>query len=65
MKYYLLDTNAVISILNTRDSAIFHHLQQYPTEVVYVSSIVIYALFYGAFKSHRLKENVAIIDNLQ
>ncbi len=65
MSRYLLDTNAVIALLNSRDSAIARHLRQCSPEALYVSSIVLHELYYGAFKSRRVAHNTALVDQLQ
>lgn len=65
MSRYLLDTNAVIALLNSRDSAISRRLRQCRPEEVYISSIVLHELFYGAFKSRRVEHNTMLVDQLQ
>ncbi len=65
MSRYLLDTNAVIALLNSQDSAIANRLRQRRPEEVYISSIVLHELFYGAFKSRRVEHNTALVDRLQ
>lgn len=62
---YLLDTNAVIALLNRTNAALRQKIRQYPPGDVYVSSIVMHELFYGAFKSARVERNVALVDGLQ
>ncbi len=62
---YLLDTNAVIELLNSATSpAAIRARQQNPREVG-ISSIVAHELFHGAFKSARATQNVALVDSLQ
>lgn len=65
MNRYLLDTNAIIALLNSKNSAIACRLRQHKPEEVCISSIVLYELFYGAFKSQRVERNVALINSLQ
>ncbi len=61
---YLLDTNAVISLLNDRSSITAAWAkQQHPSEIG-VSSVVVHELYYGAHKSKRRDSNVSLIDNL-
>lgn len=60
----LLDTNAIIGLLNGDDRFIAR-LRQHPPEDIGVPSIVAFELFYGAFKSSRIAENVARIDRLR
>lgn len=65
MTRYLLDTNAVIVLLNQPDSVLAMRLrQQKPTQVC-ISSLVSHELYYGAFKSQRQQKNVALVDRLQ
>lgn len=61
---YLLDTNAVITLLNGRSSVVSEWArQQLPSEIA-ISAIVVHELYYGAHKSKRRDENVALIDSL-
>jgi tRNA(fMet)-specific endonuclease VapC len=62
---YLLDTNAVIGLLNSSNSSLAKRARQHQPLEIGVSSIVIYELFYGAFKSQRSKHNVGLVDSLQ
>ncbi len=62
---YLLDSNAVIALLNDSSSPLAQRLRQYHPGDFAISSIVIHELFYGAFKSRRIEHNVAVVDGLQ
>jgi tRNA(fMet)-specific endonuclease VapC len=62
---YLLDTNAVIGLLNATDSGLARRARQHNPADVRISSIVAHELFYGAFKSQRAERNVALVDSLQ
>ncbi len=65
MTCYLLDTNAVIKLLNDGNSSIAQRTRVHqPTEIC-ISSIVAHELFYGAFKSKGTAHNVALVDSLQ
>lgn len=65
MTRYLLDANAVIDLLNdTGSNAARRVRRQQPSDVA-ISAIVAHELFYGAFKSRRAAQNVALIDALQ
>lgn len=57
---YLLDTNAVIAILNA-DERFFKKLEQYNKSDFVISSIVLSELYYGAYKSQRTADNLAKI----
>ena len=56
---YLLDTNIVIALL-AKDPAVNQHLTE-ATEV-FVSSIVLGELYYGARKSSRVESNIQTVD---
>jgi tRNA(fMet)-specific endonuclease VapC len=62
---YLLDTNAVIAVLKEPNGPVGRRLRQLAPEDVFVSSIVLHELFYGAFKSARVEANVAVVDSLR
>ena len=55
----LLDTNIIIALF-AQDSAVVEHLDG--AEEVFVSSIVLGELYFGARKSGRAKENLARIE---
>lgn len=55
---YLLDTNVCIKILNGNNSPVLSRIENIPLEDVGISSVVAYELFYGAYKSQRVNENV-------
>jgi tRNA(fMet)-specific endonuclease VapC len=62
---YLLDANAVIALLNDTKSAIARRVRRHAPRDFGVSAVVIHELYYGAFKSHRVEQNVARVDALQ
>ncbi len=62
---YLLDTNAVIILLNDGQSALGKRVRRQKPAEVCISSIVAHELYYGAFKSQRVERNLAIVDSLQ
>jgi tRNA(fMet)-specific endonuclease VapC len=62
---YLLDTNAVIALLNDSGPKTAKQAQKHRTGDVGISSIVAHELYYGAFKSKRTASNVALLDALQ
>lgn len=62
---YLLDTNAVIALLNDRDSQTSKRARSHKPADVGISAIVAHELYYGAFKSQRTVANVALVDELQ
>jgi tRNA(fMet)-specific endonuclease VapC len=62
---YLLDSNAVIALLNDRDSPLANRVRLCKPGDIGMSSIVMHELFYGAFKSKRSENNIALIDALR
>jgi tRNA(fMet)-specific endonuclease VapC len=62
---WLLDTDAVIALLNDRGSRTARRARaQRPAEVA-VSSIVMHELYDGAFRSARVERNLALVDALR
>ena len=61
---YLLDTNAVISLLK-RHPNLSERLRQHRPAEFGLPSIVAHELFYGAYKSQRRTENLAVVEALQ
>lgn len=62
---YLLDTNAVIGLLNDESSKLAHRVREEKPSDIAISAIVVHELFYGAFRSRRPERNVAVIDRLE
>jgi tRNA(fMet)-specific endonuclease VapC len=62
---YLLDTNAVIALLNDTSSRTARRARRKNPADVGISAIVAHELYYGAFKSQRTARNVALVDALQ
>ena len=62
---FLLDTNAVIALLNDPRSRASRRARRHKPADVGISSIVAHELYYGAFKSLRAAANVALVDALQ
>jgi tRNA(fMet)-specific endonuclease VapC len=62
---YLLDANAVVALLNDKTSKAAQRARRERVSDVAVSAIVAHELFYGAFKSRRAGQNLALIDALQ
>ena len=62
---YLLDANAVIGLLNDRASKLARRARRERPSDIGISAIVLHELYYGAFKSRRATQNVALIDTLQ
>jgi len=62
---YLLDANAVIGLLNDVASSLAQRARREKPADIAISAIVSHELFYGAFKSRRAVQNVALVDALQ
>ncbi len=60
---YLLDTNTCIQFLNRRNLSIFHRLESLSSDDVCICDVVKFELYYGAFKSTRIQENLATLEN--
>jgi tRNA(fMet)-specific endonuclease VapC len=61
---YLLDTNAVIGLLNNNSSELAQRIRQEKPSDIAISAIVAHELFYGAFRSRYPERNAAVIDAL-
>jgi tRNA(fMet)-specific endonuclease VapC len=62
---YLLDANAIIALLNDTTSRIARRVRRHAPRDFGVSAVVIHELYYGAFKSQRVEQNVSRVDALQ
>jgi tRNA(fMet)-specific endonuclease VapC len=62
---YLLDANVIIAVLNDRNSRPARRLRRQKPGEVAVSAIVAHELYYGAFKSARRAQNVALVEKLR
>jgi len=62
---FLLDANAVIALLNDASSRAAQRARRQRPDDIAISAIVAHELFYGAFKSRRVTQNVAVVDALQ
>jgi tRNA(fMet)-specific endonuclease VapC len=62
---YLLDTNAIIALLNDTTSPIARRVRRHAPRDFGVSAVVVHELYYGASKSQRVEQNVARVDALQ
>lgn len=64
MSHYLLDANAVIALLNDKNSPLARRARLHKPDDIAISAIVAHELFYGAFKSKRRQHNVDLVDSL-
>jgi tRNA(fMet)-specific endonuclease VapC len=62
---YLLDTNAVITLLNDAKSKLARRARREQPADIAIPAVAMHELFYGAFKSRRAAQNVTLIDSLQ
>ena len=62
---YVLDTNAVIALLNDPSGPVSRRLHLLAPVEVGVSAVVTHELYFGAYKSQRLDHNLAIVDALR
>ncbi len=54
---YLLDTNICICVINQRPQEVEKHFQSLHAGDIGISSITVYELFYGAYKSSKVEQN--------
>ncbi len=59
---YLLDTNVCIKLLNKNNIAVVNELKKHQPEEIYLSTIVQFELYYGAYKSSRIDQNLAKLE---
>lgn len=62
---YLLDSNAVIALLNDSTNNVAQRLRQYHPSDIGLSAVVLHELYFGAYKSQRRDHNLAIVDALR
>jgi len=62
---YLLDTNAVIALLNDRVGDLAQRARSCDPNDLCISSIVMHELYYGAFKSQRSERNLVVVEALR
>lgn len=62
---YLLDTNAVIAVLNDPSGPVARRVRSQSPRNVAVSSVVLHELYYGAYKSAAVERNLRVVDSLR
>jgi tRNA(fMet)-specific endonuclease VapC len=62
---YLLDTNAVIALANRNHPGLSRRARREAPQDVAISVVVMHELYFGAYKSRRPAENLAVADALQ
>ena len=61
---WLPDTNAWIALINPRDSRVKGRFESHAPHSIYLCDVVLAELYYGAFRSTRRAENLALLDRL-
>jgi tRNA(fMet)-specific endonuclease VapC len=64
MLHYLLDTNALITLLRGRSDPLIRRVRDHEPAAVGISSIAMHELYYGAFRSQRPEHNLEQVDGL-
>jgi tRNA(fMet)-specific endonuclease VapC len=62
---YLLDTNAVIAIINGTSPGLVERLRSHAPDEVGLSVIALHELHYGAWRSARIETNLAVLGRLR
>ena len=62
---YMLDSNAVIALLNDPEGPLSQRVRTLQPSDFGLSSIVVHELYFGAFKSQRRDQNLALVDKLR
>ncbi len=64
MPQYLLDTNAVIALLSYSPSGVKARVLRHSPKDIFVSTVVMFELYYGAYRSQRVERNLELLDNI-
>jgi len=59
-----LDTNAVIALLQTTPNGVKEQIQKHSPKDVFVSTVVMFELYYGAYRSQRVQRNLELLENI-
>ena len=62
---FLLDTNAMIGLLNRSSPKLEARVRQVPASEIGISAIVVHELYFGAFKSQRVSENLERLGSIR
>ncbi len=62
---FLLDANAVIALLNEPAGRVSKRVRGHAPDDIGLSAIVMHELYFGAYKSRRREQNLALVDNLR
>jgi len=58
---YLLDTNTCIGYLNRRNTSIVQRMRALPPEEIRLCEVVRFEMYYGAYRSSRQSQNIALL----
>lgn len=64
MLKFLLDTNAVIALLSPQPQILQTRIQQYSSHEIGISTVVMFELFFGAYRSQRVQRNLTILETI-
>ncbi len=59
---YLIDTNICIYIMNNHPHEVFERFRNTGVGAIGISSITVSELYYGAYKSSRIKQNIKRVE---
>jgi len=62
---FLLDSNAVIALLNDPSGAVSLRARQHLPSDIGLSAVVLHELYFGAYKSQRRDRNLALVEALR
>jgi tRNA(fMet)-specific endonuclease VapC len=62
---FILDANAVIALLKDPAGRLGQEVRKHQPADIGLSSVVVYELYFGAFKSQRRINNLTLVDSLQ
>lgn len=59
---YLLDTDIIIYWLNNAYPSIQHRIKTIDNENIFISSITVAELYFGAYNSSKIEDNIKLLD---
>ena len=62
---YLLDTNAVIALANQINPHLSRRVRRLQTDDIAIPAVVMHEIYFGAYRSGRQAQNLAVADALQ
>ena len=64
MSQYLLVTNAVIALLQATPHGVKEQIQKHSPKDIFVSTVVMFELYDGAYRSQRVQRNLELLENI-